>query len=86
MWSTWSVELVADAPRSDGVSGAERSVRVRIEPGELSFEELAVQIMHGPLQSDGSFDEARTVAIDLVATDDAGVFAGRPSAASEAGR
>ena len=77
VWDSLSVEIVADGSDiADGVSGAERPVRVRVHPGKLQLDELVVQVMHGPLSPDGSFDESRAVAVDLAATSEASVFAG----------
>jgi starch phosphorylase len=77
VWDSLSVELLDDGSDiADGVSGDERSVRVRVDPGKLQLDELVVQVMHGPLGSDGSFDESRSLVIDLAATSDPGVFAG----------
>lgn len=77
VWDSLSVELVAaGSDIADGVSGAERPVHVRVHPGKLQLDELVVQVMHGPLSPDGSFDESRAVAVDLTATSEASVFAG----------
>ena len=77
VWDSLSVELVvAGSDITDGVSGAERPVHVRVHPGKLQLDELVVQVMHGPLSPDGSFDESRAVAVDLTATSEASVFAG----------
>lgn len=77
VWDTLSVELLAEGSDvGDGVSGAERSVRVRVEPGKLQFDELVVQAMHGPLRPDGSFDESRSSIVDLTATAEPGIYTG----------
>ena len=36
-----------------------------MRPGPLSFDELVVQVIHGPLRSDGTFDEHELRAVDL---------------------
>jgi hypothetical protein len=70
-WDTVSVELVSDGSDvADGTSGAERTVAVRVDPGSLDLDELVVQLMHGPLSPDGSFDETRMHAVDLVPSND----------------
>ncbi len=76
-WDGVSVELLADgSDLADGISGAQRHVRVRVDSGKLRMDELVVQVMHGPLRPDGSFDESQTEAVTLTPTDTPGVFAG----------
>ena len=75
-WPSVSVQLVADGSEvADGISGTGRSVRVRVNPGKLRADELVIQVMHGPLSSDGSFDQHRTVAVNLEPVGD-GIYAG----------
>jgi len=76
-WDGVSIQLVSDGSEvSDGVTGAARIVLARIDAGKLRGDELVVQVLHGPLRPDGSFDEERTEAVTLEPTDEAGVFAG----------
>ncbi len=75
-WPSVSVALLDDGSEvADGISGATRSVRVRVDPGKLRAAELAVQVMHGPLASDGTFDQNRTEAVNLEPVGD-GIYAG----------
>jgi starch phosphorylase len=75
-WPSVSVALLDDGSEvADGISGATRSVRVRVDPGKLRAAELAVQVMHGPLASDGTFDQNRTEAVNLEPIGD-GIYAG----------
>jgi starch phosphorylase len=48
-----------------GEAGVERHVVAHVEPGSLSLDELSVQVVHGPLAADGSFDEHRMTVIDM---------------------
>ena len=65
-WGDVAVELVdSDSEVADGVSGNERRAEVLVHPGSLSFDELVVQVIHGPLRSDGSFDESELQAVEL---------------------
>ncbi|MGI9645917.1 MAG: alpha-glucan family phosphorylase, partial [Ilumatobacteraceae bacterium] len=64
VWGDVSIELV-DSGIADGVAGNERRAEVHVHPGSLSYDELVVQVIHGPLRSDGSFDETELQAVDL---------------------
>jgi glycogen phosphorylase len=48
-----------------GEAGRERRVVAHVDPGPLSLEELTVQVVHGPLAPDGSFDEHRMAVADM---------------------
>jgi len=75
-WQSVSVELLDDGSEvADGISGTARSVRVRVVPGKLRSDELVAQIMHGPLASDGAFDQHRIVAVNLEPVGD-GIYTG----------
>jgi starch phosphorylase len=48
-----------------GEAGVGRRVVAHVEPGPLALEELSVQVVHGPLAADGSFDEHRMTVVDM---------------------
>ncbi len=77
-WNTVAVEMLTDdSTFADGMAGLDRAVRVRIDPGELRLDELVVQLVHGPLASDGSFDERYLSTVALEPVDgEVGVYAG----------
>jgi starch phosphorylase len=65
-WPEVRVELVDSGSQvADGVSGNARRAEVVVDPGSLSFDELVVQVIHGPLRSDGTFDEHELRSVDL---------------------
>jgi starch phosphorylase len=73
VWDSVSVELLRDGSDvGDGTSGGERHVQVRVDPGKLRFEELVVQVVHGPLASDGTFDQTRMETVALARQNDDG--------------
>jgi starch phosphorylase len=43
----------------------ERSVVALVDPGQLSLDDLVVQVVHGPVTADGSFDEHSMTVIDM---------------------
>lgn len=64
-WHAVQVRLTDDA--SDlgaGAAGSSRDAVVELEPGTLGLDEITVQLLHGPLLNDGSFDESQ---LDVVA-------------------
>ncbi|NND76150.1 MAG: alpha-glucan family phosphorylase [Ilumatobacter sp.] len=76
VWDSVSVELLDGASDlTDGASGLERDVRVRVDPGKLRLDELVVQVVHGPIASDGTFDERRMERVTLE-PGDGGIFTG----------
>lgn len=75
-WDGVQVELLDDSDIDSGVSGSNRSVRVRVDPGQLRADELVVQLVHGPLSSDGTFDQERMETATLEASDQVGIYAG----------
>jgi len=67
------VRVSIDADGSDLEPGAAtdgRRVVAHVDPGALSAEELTVQVVHGPLAADGSFDEQRMIVLDMTADGD----------------
>ncbi len=65
-WGDVVVELVDSGTEiGDGVAGNERRAEVQVHAGQLSFDELVVQVIHGPLRADGSFDERELRSVDM---------------------
>ncbi len=64
-WDDVRVEIDPASDLGQGLVGEDRSVTVRVDPGTLDPDELAVQLVYGPLAADGDFDEARTTIVDL---------------------
>ncbi len=46
-------------------AGSAQTVTATVDPGALAFDELVVQIVHGPLNADGSFDEHRLATVPM---------------------
>jgi starch phosphorylase len=70
-WPTVQVRLVDDGSSVDGgAAGETRNVVVELEPGTLGGDEIVVQLLHGPLLADGSFDEALLDVVSMSAGDD----------------
>ncbi len=73
-WPTVSIELLTDqSTLADGDIHASRTVTARVDPGELGADELLVQLLHGPLDSQGDFVTAAIEALDMEAVGD-GVY------------
>ncbi|HSL74583.1 MAG TPA: alpha-glucan family phosphorylase [Ilumatobacteraceae bacterium] len=71
VWPEVEVHLVADDSAIDsGTAGEERRVVAHVEPGSLGFDEVRVQLVHGPVLADGSFDEHRVGVCDMTAGED----------------
>ncbi len=67
------VRVSIDADESDlepGTATDGRRVVARVDPGALRAEELTVQVVHGPVTADGSFDEQRMIVLDMTAEND----------------
>jgi starch phosphorylase len=82
-----SVRVTIDTGASSIEPGAatdERHVVAHVDPGALTAEELRVQVVHGPVTPDGSFDEMRMTVFDMVRDGDHRYVAGFIPA--EAGR
>jgi glycogen phosphorylase len=73
-WPGVSVRLLDEDSNIDGgAAGVERDVVAHLDPGALDREAIVVQLLHGPLLADGSFDETRLEIVPMVA-DDGGHF------------
>ena len=69
-WPDVRVQL-GDGPGVDGgAAGEMRDVVVELDPGALGGDEIVVQLLHGPLLADGSFDEALLHVVPMAAGDD----------------
>jgi starch phosphorylase len=65
-WPDVRVRLVNDGSDiGEGAAGEARNVVIELDAGSLQPDDVAVQLVHGPLRSDGSFDEA---SLDVVPT------------------
>jgi len=62
---------VGDGPGADGgAAGVMRDIAVELDTGSLGGNEIVVQLLHGPLLADGSFDEALLNVMPMAAGDD----------------
>lgn len=75
VWSTVTVAVDADSELTDGVAGGKRRVHATVDPGELRLDEIAVQIVHGPLDPSGALDGDRVEIVSMVG-DGTGRFSG----------
>jgi len=75
VWSTVSVAASTSSDFDDGIAGATRHVSARLEPGRLRFDEVTVQIVHGPLDPSGQIDAVRSEVIAM-SSDGAGGYSG----------
>ncbi len=70
-WPNVRVQLLDDGSGVEGGAAGERhDVVVELDPGTLAHDEIVVQLLHGPLLADGSFDEALLEVVSTVAGDD----------------
>ena len=70
-WPDVNVRLVDDGSNDErGAAGETRQVVVELEPGELEIDEIVVQLLHGPVLADGSFDEALLNVVPMTTGDD----------------
>ncbi len=70
-WPGVQVHLTADGSDLDGVAAGEaRNVVVELEQGSLAPDDIIVQLLHGPLLGDGSFDEAQLNVMPMTSGDD----------------
>ncbi len=70
-WPGVSVQLLDDGSGLDGgAAGARHDVVVELHPGPLDRDEIVVQLLHGPLLADGSFDETALEVVPISADDD----------------
>ena len=66
LWDAVEVEMDVDAAQLDQIpAGTAHTVTARVSPGELDVSALVVQIVHGPLNADGSFDERRLTTVPM---------------------
>ena len=70
-WSEVRVRVADDgSDLGAGAAGETRNVVVELEHGSLAPDEIAVQLLHGPLRGDGSFDEAQLNVVPMSSGDD----------------
>jgi glycogen phosphorylase len=70
-WPDVSVRLIDDdSSTGGGAAGQARVAVVELDPGTLDPDEIVVQLVHGPLSIDGSFDEARLTIVPMTVSDD----------------
>jgi starch phosphorylase len=67
-WPGVSVHLLDDC--DGGVAGQQCNVVVELESGSLDRSEIVVQLLHGQLLADGSFDESLLRVVPMTADDD----------------
>jgi len=84
-WGGVRIRLEPDATGvADGAAGEVRTLRATVESGSIEQGALTVQIVHGPLARDGSFDSARLAVEPMKPLAD-GTYEGRFTP-TEAGR
>jgi starch phosphorylase len=59
VWDSVAVDIDPGSDIGDGFAGTARHLRATVDPGELRFDELLVEIVHGPLNASGSLDGTR---------------------------
>ncbi len=70
-WPGVSVRVLDDGSDLDaGAAGEQRNVQVELDAGSLDRSEIVVQLLHGQLLADGSFDEALLTVVPMTADDD----------------
>ncbi len=70
-WPHVEVRLVDDGSNDErGTAGETREVVVELDPGELDSDEIVVQLLHGPVLADGSFDETLLNVVAMTAGGD----------------
>ena len=75
--SAWSSVAVAVDPASeltDGVAGQARTITATVDPGKMQLDEIAVHVLHGPLDPSGSLDSDRVEPVAM-SSDGTGRFA-----------
>ncbi len=76
VWSNVTVHVVTDgSDLGAGAAGDEREIVARVDSSDLAADQLCVQILHGPLLADGSFDERRLQTVTMQPSSD-GTFRG----------
>ena len=72
VWESVSVELLdAGSDLDDGPTRTARTVEARVDPGRMRADEILMQVVHGPLRSDGDFDERRLEVVEMKPSDGA---------------
>ncbi len=68
VWSDVRITAGRSDGFADGPAGVVREIRARLDPGQMSHDEIVVQIVHGPLDSAGHVDRSRseTIAMERV--------------------
>ena len=70
-WPTVSVAFADDSGLDDDVAaGDARTATATLDPGMLDTDDIVVQVVHGPLTIDGSFDEDLMSVVPMVARAD----------------
>ena len=70
-WESVTVQMIdAGSDLDDGLAGTARTVVARVDPGRLRPDEILMQVVHGPLRSDGEFEEQRLEAVEMQPGDD----------------
>ncbi len=70
-WPNVHVRLVDNGAGIDGAAAGEtHDVVVELDPATLGHDEIVVQLLHGPLLADGSFDEDLLEVVSTTAGDD----------------
>ncbi len=75
VWSTVEVTVEEASELADGVAGQQRVIAASVDPGDLRLDEVAVQIVHGPLDPSGALDASRVQVVAMIGND-AGRFTG----------
>jgi starch phosphorylase len=71
MWPEVTVALLDERPGLDSpAAGTAIAATADIDAGGLGRDSIVVQLLHGPLLADGSFDESRLSVLPMVAGDD----------------
>ena len=70
-WQQVRVQLIDDGSDiGPGEAGEIRNVAIELDCGSLQPDDIAVQLVHGPLLGDGSFDEAQMAVVSTTVGDD----------------
>jgi len=70
VWSAVRVTLLTDrSDLADGTTGESRTIRATVDAGSIDHEQLVVQVLHGPLDAGGSFDEHHLTAVPMTRID-----------------
>jgi len=70
-WPDVRVRVIGEESHiEDGIAGERHDVVVELDSGGLDADEINVQLLHGPLLADGSFDEHLLEVVSIEADDD----------------